>query len=99
MSYTLAAAATACGVNKSTILRAIKAGKVSASKDEHGEWHIEPGECHRVYPPAAERTEPAQRYAVVERRGRRGSAPAGRAARAGDRPIEGDARRHEGAAG
>jgi len=42
MSYTPAAAAAACGINKSTILRAIKSGKVSATKDEHGEWHIEP---------------------------------------------------------
>jgi hypothetical protein len=37
-------------------LRAIKSGKVSGSKDEHGEWHIEPCELHRVYPPVA-RTE------------------------------------------
>jgi hypothetical protein len=51
MSHTLAASAAACGMNKSTILRAIKSGKVSATKDEHGEWHIEPIECHRVYPP------------------------------------------------
>jgi hypothetical protein len=66
MSYTLAAAAAACGVNKSTILRAIKAGKVSASKDEHGEWHLDPAECHRVYPPAAERTNAPQRYAAPD---------------------------------
>jgi hypothetical protein len=70
MSYTLASAATACGVNKSTILRAIKAGKVSATKDEHNEWHVEPAELHRVYPPAAERNgEPAdapQRYAAPD---------------------------------
>jgi hypothetical protein len=51
MSYTLPAAAAACGINKSTILRAIKSGKVCATKDEHGEWHVEPAECHRVYPP------------------------------------------------
>jgi hypothetical protein len=38
MSYTLAAAAAACGLNKSTVLRAIKAGKISGTKDEHGEW-------------------------------------------------------------
>src|SRR6266568_4108944 len=38
MSYTLAAAAAACGLNKSTALRAIKAGKISGTKDEHGEW-------------------------------------------------------------
>lgn len=37
MSYTLAAAAAACGLNKSTVLRAIKAGKISGTKDEHGE--------------------------------------------------------------
>ena len=53
MSYTLAAAAAACGVNKSTVLRAIKAGKISGTKDEHGEWHIEAAELHRVYPPVA----------------------------------------------
>ena len=51
MSYTLAAAAAACGLNKSTVLRAIKAGKISGTKDEHGEWHIEAAELHRVYPP------------------------------------------------
>jgi hypothetical protein len=66
MSYSLAAAAGACGVNKSTILRAIQAGKISAAKDEHGEWHVEPAELHRVYPPASERTGATQRYAVVD---------------------------------
>jgi hypothetical protein len=64
---TLAAAAAACGVNKSTILRAINSGKVSAAKDEHGEWQVEPAELHRVYPPVAERSEAGtdapQRYA------------------------------------
>ena len=49
MSYTLAAA----GLNKSTVLRAIKAGKISGTKDEHGKWHIEAAELHRVYPPVA----------------------------------------------
>ena len=53
ISYTLAAAAAACGLNKSTVLRAIKAGKISGTKDEHGEWHIEAAELHRVYPPVA----------------------------------------------
>ena len=51
ISYTLAAAAAACGLNKSTVLRAIKGGKVSGTKDEHGEWHIEAAELDRVYPP------------------------------------------------
>ena len=53
MSYTLAAAAAACGLNKSTVLPAIKAGKISGTKDKHGEWHIEATELHRVYPPVA----------------------------------------------
>ena len=51
MSYTLAAAAAACGLNKSTVLHAIKA--ISGTKDEHGEWHIEAAELHRVDPPVA----------------------------------------------
>ena len=51
--YTLGTAANACGVNKSTVLRAIKAGKVSATRNEHGEWQIDPAEMHRVYPPVA----------------------------------------------
>jgi hypothetical protein len=51
MSYTLAAAAAACGLNKPTVLRAIKA--ISGTKDEHGEWHIEAAELHRVDPPVA----------------------------------------------
>ena len=44
----LVEAATACGINRSTVLRAIKAGKISASKDEQGEWRIEAVELHRV---------------------------------------------------
>jgi hypothetical protein len=53
MSYTLTTAARAVGLNRTTILRAIKSGKISGAKDEHGEWHIEPCELHRVYPPVA----------------------------------------------
>jgi hypothetical protein len=55
MALTLAAAAAAAGVNKTTLLRAIKAGKVSGNRDEHGQWHIDAAELHRVYPPAAPR--------------------------------------------
>jgi hypothetical protein len=50
MPYSLSQAAEAVGMNRSSILRAIKAGKISASKDEQGEWQIEPAELHRVYP-------------------------------------------------
>lgn len=52
--YTLGTAAKACGLNKSTVLRAIKAGKVSAVRDPHGQWAIDPAELHRVYPPVAD---------------------------------------------
>jgi hypothetical protein len=40
MSLTLAAAAAVACVNKTTFLRAVKAGKVSGNKDEHGQSHI-----------------------------------------------------------
>jgi hypothetical protein len=40
-------------MNQSTVLRAIKAGKVSATRNEHGEWEIDPAEMHRVYPVAS----------------------------------------------
>jgi hypothetical protein len=53
MSYTLAEAATACGINKSTVLRAVKSGRISGTKDELGAWHVEAAELHRVFPPAA----------------------------------------------
>jgi hypothetical protein len=39
---TLQQAADAAGVNKSTVFRAIKAGKVSATRNEHDQWLIEP---------------------------------------------------------
>jgi hypothetical protein len=42
---------------RQTILRAIKSGKISGSKDEHGTWLVEPAELHRVYPPAELRTD------------------------------------------
>jgi excisionase family DNA binding protein len=52
MSYSLSEAATACGVYKSTILRSIKAGRLTGTKDAFGQWRIEPAELHRVYAPA-----------------------------------------------
>jgi hypothetical protein len=67
MPYSLAEAAAACGLNKTTILRAIKAGKISGTKDEHGGWFVEPAELHRVYPPIAadaEAADAAQRDAT-----------------------------------
>ena len=49
--YTIATAAAAVGRNKTAILRTIKAGKISVTKDENGEWQIDPAELHRIYPP------------------------------------------------
>ena len=56
MSYNLATAAAASGINRSTVLRAIKSSKISATKSELGEWTIEPAELHRVYAPVAPAT-------------------------------------------
>src|SRR3954465_4286053 len=50
MSYSLADAAKAVHRNKTTLLRAIKSGKLSAVRDAAtGAWQIEPAELHRVY--------------------------------------------------
>jgi hypothetical protein len=56
MSYTLGQAAKATGMSKSTILRAIKSSRISATKNEaSGDWQIDPAELHRVYPSVAEK--------------------------------------------
>jgi hypothetical protein len=57
MSYTLAAAAAATGLNQSTILKAIKDGRIAGTRDERGEWHVEPAELHRAYPPVTGQSE------------------------------------------
>jgi hypothetical protein len=57
MPYSLQQAAQAAGINRSTVLRAIKAGRISGSKTEMGDWQVEPAELHRVYPPAEARPE------------------------------------------
>jgi hypothetical protein len=53
MTYSLREAAEAVGKGKPAILKAIQSGKISAQKDEHAEWQIEPAELHRVYPPVS----------------------------------------------
>lgn len=52
MVYTLGEAAKATGKSKATISKAIKNGRISASKDESGTFRIDPAELHRVYPVA-----------------------------------------------
>jgi hypothetical protein len=51
---TLGEAARHCGVPKSTISRAIKAGRLSAGRDEKGSYSIDPAELFRVYPMKSE---------------------------------------------
>tara|TARA_R100001369_G_C3266519_1_gene159179 strand:+ start:199 stop:594 length:396 start_codon:yes stop_codon:yes gene_type:complete len=62
MTYSLNDAAKATGKSKTTIHRALKSGKISASKTDSGAYAIEPAELHRVFPPVlmernAERSE------------------------------------------
>jgi helix-turn-helix protein len=52
MSYTLAEAAAACGLDKSTVRRAVRSGRISGTRDDLGVWHVEAAELHRVFPPA-----------------------------------------------
>jgi excisionase family DNA binding protein len=67
MSYTLGEAAKATGRSKSTILRAIAAGKISATKDvASGSWTIEPAELHRVYPAGVAKEQPVTIHATED---------------------------------
>lgn len=67
MQYTAGDAAKATGKNIATITRAIKSGKISASKDESGAWRIAPAELHRVFPPLAQdsQNDQMQEYAIL----------------------------------
>lgn len=51
MKYSLSEAAKATGKNKTTIQRAIKNGRISASKGDRGSYEIDPAELHRAFPP------------------------------------------------
>jgi hypothetical protein len=50
MGYTLGEAARAVGRSKTTLGRAIKSGKISASRNEGGGYDIDPAELARAYP-------------------------------------------------
>ena len=52
MPLTLSQAARSCGRGKTTLLRAVRSGRLSAARDETaGTWLIEPSELSRVFPP------------------------------------------------
>lgn len=50
-TLSLREAAEQTGVSKSTIFRAIRAGKLSAARTADGNFEIDPAELFRVYPP------------------------------------------------
>jgi hypothetical protein len=54
--YSLKEAATAVGIGKPALLKAIQKGRISASKNDFGEWKIDPAELHRVYRPVPRET-------------------------------------------
>lgn len=54
MSMTLTEAAKATGLDKSTIRRAVKSGKISGTRNAFGTWLVEPAELFRIYPPREE---------------------------------------------
>lgn len=75
VAYSLMQAAQTVGRAKSTILRAIQSGKVSAMRDPvTGNWSIDPAELHRVYPigtdtgPVPSSTVPLQSGTGVQQR-------------------------------
>lgn len=49
MGLTIGEASTQTGKSKSTLSRAIKQGKISATKNDDGSFSIEPAELFRVY--------------------------------------------------
>jgi len=58
MKLTLGEAAKETDVTKSAISKAIKSGRISAIKNELGEYEIEPSELFRVYQPKAVTSQP-----------------------------------------
>ena len=44
-------AAERTGMSKAGIVKALRTGKVSGTKNQNGEWEIDPVELFRVYPP------------------------------------------------
>jgi hypothetical protein len=53
MAMSLAEAAAATGVNRSTLFRAYKSGRISATRTDTGQIEVDPAELFRVFPPVA----------------------------------------------
>tara|TARA_R110001583_G_scaffold143195_1_gene295280 strand:- start:322 stop:753 length:432 start_codon:yes stop_codon:yes gene_type:complete len=73
MKYSLSEAARATGKNKTTIQRAIKNGKISATKGNNGSYEIEPSELHRVFPPIAAQRDAQHRQSNDTQQGKSAS--------------------------
>ena len=50
MKLSLNKASQTCGRSKSTLLEAIKSGRMTAPKNDRGHYDIDPAELHRVFP-------------------------------------------------
>jgi hypothetical protein len=50
MVISLTDAAKQAGISKPGLMKAIKKGKLSAEKNAHGQWVVDPAELLRVYP-------------------------------------------------
>jgi hypothetical protein len=50
VALTLNQAAKTCRRSKSTLLEAIRSGRMTAPKDDRGRYAIDPSELHRVFP-------------------------------------------------
>lgn len=61
-SMTLAEAARETGKSKSTIWRAVRAGRLSASRTDGGDYLIDPSELARAFPPEPPRNAAVRRY-------------------------------------
>lgn len=59
-------AADLVGMSKTSILKAIKTGRLSATKNTDGEWRIEPVELFRVYAPVGSGTQQPSAESVRE---------------------------------
>ena len=73
MKYSLSEAARATGKNKTTIQRAIKNGRISATKGNSGSYEIEPSELHRVFPPIAAQRDAQHRQSNDTQQGKSAS--------------------------
>ncbi|WP_156117914.1 DNA-binding protein [Paracoccus sp. PAMC 22219] len=65
MSWSISQAAKETGLSKSTISRAIKAGRVSALRQDDGAYLIEPAELFRVYPRKVAQPSPDTRHEAL----------------------------------